>query len=175
MNTSTTSNLPRLIFCCFLVFSLDIRTIPPQGSPPMEIQQTSSVFDSQTSTIYIIGGRNFETDQDTSDIYSFNLATNQWSFVYPESSFIPDGMSDHFSYLAPNRVIYTFGVAGEKYFSDVFTFDLKTSKWGTAEIQGDDIAGRKLPTMTSFEWNGEPYIALYGGFCATEYDANLYL
>jgi hypothetical protein len=175
MNMERLLILLRILSSCSLVFSLDIRTIPPQGSPPMQILRPSSVFDSETSTIYIIGGSNGETGQDSSDIYAFSLITNQWSYVYPESQFIPVGMVNHFSYLASNRVIYTFGVAEKLYISNVYTFDLKTYQWGTTNIEGDFIAGRKFPTATSFEWNNEPYIAIYGGTCSFGFDANLYL
>jgi hypothetical protein len=137
--------------------------------------RSSTVFDPVTSTIYIIGGFNFDKGRDTSDIYTFNLVTNQWSYLEPESEFVPDGIEQHFSYLASNRVIYTFGAAGDRFYSEILTFNLNNSQWGTINLQGDSISGRKFPTATSFTWNNTNYIAIYGGYAGKGYDANLYL
>jgi hypothetical protein len=141
----------------------------------MNVMRSSAVFDTATSTIYLIGGFNFDKNMDTADIYTFNLITNQWSFIVPQSEFIPDGIEQHFSYLAPNRVIYTFGVAGKRYYSEILTFNLNNKQWGTTNFQGDSIPGRKFPTATSFTWNNTDYIALYGGYIESGYDSNLYL
>jgi hypothetical protein len=159
-----------------IVYPIKITAIPPQGSPPMSIMLTSSVFDPETSTIYIIGGYSEERGKDISDIYSFSLVTNQWSILMPESEFIPAGMHNHYSYLGLNKVIYVFfGETGPNIISNVFTFELSTLRWGITEIIGDYISGRTFSSITSFSWNNESFIAVYGGFDRDSYDENLYL
>ena len=165
-----------VIFTSSICLSLKIESIPPQGSPPMNLFLTSSVYDPSTSSIYIIGGYSQEKQHDISDIYSYNLLTNKWSHIIPESDFVPYGLDQHYAYLGQNRVIYIFfGISQDRCISDVFTYDLQSNTWDKTKIAGDYITGRTGYSITSFTWNSIDYIAVYGGFDNFNYDSNLYL
>jgi hypothetical protein len=162
--------------CFFLVTSMKIQSIPSQGSPPMSLSYTSGVYDSSTSTIYIIGGFSQQTNSDTSEIFSYSLLSNTWSEVTHTSQFVPNGIKQHYCYLTKNRVIYSFfGTSMSRGISEVLTFDLKTSKWGVLNMIGYMIEPRTDFVAASFVWNGNETMAVYGGFTNSAYDVNLYL
>ena len=170
------SSIFSFLFFLSVSSSLNIEKIPAQGSPPMNLLYSSSIYDASSSSIYVIGGLSKDSNSDTSSIYSYNLLTNSWSSIIPESEFIPEGIERQYSYLTSNRVIYNFfGISNSRYFTDVLTFDLKTKMWNKALLTGDHISGRMEYSATSFVWNGQEIIALYGGFTQTNYDCNLYL
>jgi hypothetical protein len=158
------------------VYSIKIQSIPPQGSPPMSLSYTSGVFDPSTSTIYVVGGFNLQKNADTAEIFAYSLISNTWSEVTPASQFVPNGIEQHYCYLTKDRVIYSFfSTSMSRGMTDVLTFDLKTSKWGTLSLTGYVMKPRKRFITANFIWNGNETIAVYGGFTNFGYDANLYL
>jgi hypothetical protein len=155
---------------------MKIQSIPPQGSPPMNLLYSSGVFDPSTSTIYVVGGFSQQTNSDTSEIFAYSLISNTWSEVRPASQFVPDGIEQHFCYLAKNRVIYSFfGTSMARGISEVLTFDLNTYYWGTVRLSGYYIEARTNYLIAKFVWDGNDTLAVYGGFANTIYDSNLYL
>jgi hypothetical protein len=158
------------------VSSMKATLIPPSGSPPMNILYSCSVFDPQTSSIFIIGGQNQYTGQDTADVYSYNLQTNTWAQIVRTSEFAPNGIEMHYCYLSKQRVVYVFfGSSNQLCFNEVFTFDLSSYGWNTVKLTGNAIEGRTSFLTSSFLWNNEETIAIYGGYTNSGFDDNIYL
>jgi hypothetical protein len=159
-----------------IVTSMKVASIPSNGSPPMNIIYSCSVFDPQTSSIFIIGGQNQYTSQDTSDVYSYNLLTNTWSQVVRNTEFSAYGLKLHYCYLTKQRVVYVlFGSSNQLCFTEVLTFDLNSLIWSIATLTGDFMEGRTNFLASSFIWNNTETIAIYGGYTNSGYDDNIYL
>ncbi|OMJ73275.1 hypothetical protein SteCoe_28088 [Stentor coeruleus] len=165
-----------LNFLLCLSYSFNIETIPPQGSPPIKIQSTSSVYDSYTSSIITIGGYSLESLSETINIYTFNLLTFKWGEIIPESDYVPLGVQEHYLYLTSSRkILLFFGSSQSKFKADVLSFDLKTYIWEKNKMTGDPISGRVFFSYCNFVYNGINYLAIYGGFDRDIYDNELYI
>ena len=159
-----------------LVESIHIETVPSQGSPPDYILLSSSIYDNYTSSIFIIGGKNSVTYKETSEIYTYNLSSNKWGTVVPESNYIPSGLQYHYLFLNSNRVILSFfGIENGRYLSEVPTFDLTTLTWNKAQLTGDHITGRAFYGACNFIYNNTEYVAIYGGWDRDGFQGSLYL
>ena len=170
------SQLLLIIQLLFLTQSFKISTIPPQGPPPPLLYSSASVYDELTNCIIIIGGINSETNTETSEIHRFNLTSNKWDEILPESEFVPSGFSFHSLTLAYDRVIYVFlSSSGSRFISNLLTFDLKRNIWETKQLTGEIISGRKQCGFVNFNYQNINYVAIIGGYDNNGYDSSLYL
>jgi hypothetical protein len=177
MSVCHSSILPFLLqFFLLLVTPLKIEKIPPQGYSPQQVEDSCGVYDSFSSSFYIIGGSDKYTNTDSSTIYSYSLLDQSWMTIVPESNFFPEGFSQHYCYLTKERLVYVlFGHFHSRCYNDIFTFNLQTRVWGVVQMTGDTINGRSDFLKTEFIWNNTEMLAIYGGFTNSYYDSNLYL
>ncbi|OMJ95574.1 hypothetical protein SteCoe_990 [Stentor coeruleus] len=165
-----------LIIVIDSIISLEISLLPSQGPNPPLITYSNAVYDETTSTLITIGGFNTESKKLTSEIYTFSLLNNTWGEIIPESEYIPEPFQEHYLYMTKSRVILVLFPNTEKgLVSDIFAFDLKTSKWEKNTLTGESISSRSHSSICSFTHNDTDYIAVYGGFEKFGYDENLYL
>lgn len=164
------------LFVLVLNFSLEITLLPSQGPNPPHLTYSSVVYDQNTSTLITVGGFNTESKKLISEIYTFDLLNNTWGEIIPESEYIPEPFQENYLYLTKSRVILIlFPNTNQGLISDVFAFDLITSKWEIKTLTGEPISSRSHSLICSFYHNDTDYIAIYGGFEKSEYDENLYL
>jgi Kelch motif len=165
-----------IVIAFIKALAITVESIPSQGSPVSKLYYHSTVYEDESSTIYILGGTDSARDMETNGIYTYNISTNKWAQISPESDFIPSGFQHHVSYINNNQEILTFfRTSSSQYLSDVLVFDIKTYFWSTKVLMGDVIKGRKLYSSCRLLYNNVDYMALYGGFTRDGYDSNLYL
>ena len=138
--------------------AISIKTLPETQAPPSPMIGSSAVYHKESNLIYIIGGDVVETDLKTSDVYSFDLKTKQWSRVMIGSEFIPAFFTFHQAYLNSNDEILVFSVNHE-----VYKFNLKTLGWSYDYLKGDLMKSTSLPSFTYMKYNSTDYIVKFGG------------
>jgi Galactose oxidase, central domain len=165
-----------VILLILSVYAFKVEQIPSQGSPPPKYENTASVYDNITNSIYIIGGLDSETSKAVNEINVFSLSTLTWSIITPESDYVPEGFQQHSLYINNNReILVLFGMSNSRYIKDVYIFNIEKYEWSVKQIDGDIITGRIAFSSTSFYYANIYYVAVYGGFDRNGYDTNLYL
>ena len=148
---------------------ISIKTIPETQTPPSPMIGSSAVHHKESNLIYVVGGQVVETDLKTSDIYSFNLKTKQWSRILIDSEYVPSFLVFHYSYLNSHDEILVFTKNYE-----VYKFNLKTLGWSYDYIRGDLMKSTALPSFTYMNYNSTEYIVKFGGI-TTHLTNELYL
>ena len=148
---------------------ISIKTIPDTQAPPSPMIGSSAVYHKESNLIYVIGGNVVETDLKTSDVYSFDLKTKEWSRVLIGSEFVPAFFTFHQTYLNSNDEILVFSVNHE-----VYKFNLKTLGWSYSYMTGDLMKSTSLIAFTSMNYNSTDFIVIFGGI-ATNLMNTLYL
>ena len=166
------------MFYFFLVLSavsFEISMIPPTGTPPDRKMYSSAVYDSQYNRIITIGGYNLNENEYFSSINTYDLSTNLWGEIFPESFNLP-GICLLSLYLRNDRkVLAFFGQKQDGFSSQVFSFDLNTYLWNTETLSGDSILGRYYNGFTYFTSSNTTYLAFFGGLTHKGADNNLFL
>lgn len=109
--------------------------------------------------IYIFGGRQGTIVLD--DMYKFNVDSEKWSRVIFKGDTIPDARAGHtMNAFAGSKLIIVGGSNWEKYFSEVYVFDIPSKVWIKCGFTGIIPVGRFWHTAIVYE---EELIVIGGG------------
>lgn len=164
----------------FLFFSLataiEYTKIPTTGSPPSRTTAAAAVYDPILNQIITFGGFNYQLNSVSSTLNSFSLETLTWKEITPHSKMIPPGLESTKLYLRPDRklfVLYGSGTSGIN--NEIYCFNLITFIWTIQETTGDSIYGRDHFAFTSYEYEGNHFLAIFGGLTQIGLNMDLYL
>ncbi|KAG2392531.1 hypothetical protein C9374_011256 [Naegleria lovaniensis] len=109
--------------------------------------------------IYIFGGRQGTIVLD--DMYKFNVDSEKWSRIIFKGDTIPDARAGHtMNAFAGSKLIVVGGSNWEKYFSEVYVFDIPSKVWVKCGFAGIIPVGRFWHTTVVYE---EELIVIGGG------------
>ena len=77
-----------ILFIC-LVHGMEIARIPSTGNPPNRRYLTSTAVDTFLNRLIIFGGYDVILGSAVSSLITFDLNTNSWGEIFPESSIFP--------------------------------------------------------------------------------------
>lgn len=102
----------------------------------------------------------------TNSLYIFSLSTLTWGQLYSESLYIPPSINDPILYLRSDNVFLSvFGIINTGYISDFLLYNITSRSWSLAEFP-KTLQGRAHSAYTTLEWEGQEYLAIYGGYLA---------
>eukprot|EP01060_Flectonema_neradi_P037606 TRINITY_DN7614_c0_g1_i1.p1 TRINITY_DN7614_c0_g1~~TRINITY_DN7614_c0_g1_i1.p1 ORF type:complete len:414 (+),score=45.68 TRINITY_DN7614_c0_g1_i1:49-1290(+) len=128
--------------CLNDIYSLDLNTyiwskITPTGQSPCARGGHSSVV--HNNSLLIFGGWDTSLKYHN-DVWKlvcdFQNSIFKWVQVTPTTSTIPGGRVGHRSVLCNNKMIVFGGYGSDRYWNDVYTFDLRTNSWAELDIPG---------------------------------------
>lgn len=165
-----------LILLLSLVVAIEYSKIPSTGSPPSRTTAASAVYDPMINRIITFGGFNYQLNSVSSALNSFSLETLTWGEISPHSKVVPPGLESTQLYLRSDRKLFVFygsGTSGTS--NEIYCFNLLTFLWTVQETTGDTVYGRDHFAFTSYEYEGENFVAIFGGLTQFGLDMNLYL
>ena len=165
-----------LFFILCVAQGLDLTKIPSTGNPPNRRFLTSTAVDSEKNRLIIFGGFDIVLESCVSSMITFDLTSNTWGEILPESMIIPlptMGAAVHIR--SDRKFLVLFGETDSGISSGVYTFDLNTNVWNIERLVGDSIMGRSQAAYTSFVFSGKNYLAVFGGITSNGTDNQLFL
>jgi hypothetical protein len=159
-----------------IVVAIDYLKIPTTGSSPSRTTASAAVYDPIDNIIITFGGFNYQLNAMSSALKTFSLQTLTWGELTPHSNLIPPGLESTQLYLRSDRKLFVFfgsSTAGTS--NEIYCFNLKNFIWTIQELTGETIYGRDHFGFTSFEYNGDNYVAIFGGLTHKGLDNTLYL
>ena len=160
----------------FLVQGMDITKIPSTGNPPNRRFLTSTAIDKALNRLISFGGFDTVLQSYVSSLITFDLNTNSWGEIFPESLIIPQSSMATIVYIRSDRkMLLLFGENDSGISSGVYTFDLTTYYYRIEYLLGDPILGRTHSASTSFTYLNASYLALFGGVTRNGVENDLYL
>ena len=155
---------------------MEISKIPSTGNPPNRRYQTRTVVDTSLNRLITFGGYDTVIQDCISSLTTFDLNTNSWGEIIPESSSYPQSAMGAIVYLRSDRkLLVLFGETDSGISSGIYTFDLNTYYWKIEYLLGDPIMGRAYAGSTSFTYQDTTYLGIFGGITRDGTDNKLYL
>ncbi|OMJ82365.1 hypothetical protein SteCoe_16966 [Stentor coeruleus] len=163
---------------CFLKISLayEISKIPSYGSPPSRLTGATAVYDEVENRIITFGGFDYQLNQASSEIKTFDLTSLEWGILTSHSNIVPPGLDFACMYLRDDRKLFVFfGMSSIGNNNEVYSYNINTYTFKIEKIKGFNMLGRTLYAFTSFSYNNTNYVGIFGGIMITGLDYNLYL
>lgn len=159
-----------------LAFAFEITKIPLTGSPPSRLSGSTAVYDELKNQIITFGGFDYQLNQYSSELKTFNLTSLEWGILTVHSSIVPPGLESAQMYLREDRKLFVFfGSSSIGTSNEVFSYDLLRYVWKIEELIGYRMLGTFRPGFTPFNYNSTNYVGIFGGLTADGLDHNLYL
>lgn len=153
-----------------------VKPIPESGTPPPRSYQVSGLYNSQENTIITFGGYSLDDKAYSNSFNTFNLTTETWGRVIPESVILPPGLASAHLYMRNDgNILVFFGEKDQGISSNVFSFNWHTLSWNLEKLSGDTIPGRRHYGYCSFDYDNKKYVALYGGITYKGVSNDLYM
>jgi hypothetical protein len=149
------------------VISISVKHIPESGTPPSFRSFSVLTLDSRGNKLYMYGGK---SEISYSDMWEFDLSTNQWAEIQPGSVLTPGIRSNtYLTTLEDQRKIVLFGgdlPTGPT--SDVWLFDIENEyvmfiQWKLVDPIGKPPPRAYYRAVCDYFHEGRHYIAVYGG------------
>lgn len=159
-----------LVLLILKAYAITLKSIPETFAPPPAMISSTAIYDSQTNTLYSIGGDQSQNTKYISTIFSFDLTSKQWKKIIHQSEYAPQYIIKHGSYLRKDRKILNFG-----FWSEIFFYSLDVDEWTKTEAQGERMEALSSFGYTSFTYNDTEYIAIFGGVGKSGFSGDLFL
>ncbi len=126
------------------MISVSVKHIPQSGTPPPFRSLSALTLDSKGNKLYIYGGK---YEREYSDMWEFDLSTNQCAEIKPESVLTPGMRSDtYLATLEDQRKIVLFGGnLPTEPTSDVWLYDIENESVIFIQWKLIDIIGKPPP------------------------------
>ena len=150
-----------LLWLLIQVNSIQITQLPKSGSSPPRLSQPSSC--KSESSLIIFGGTKQDNSQ-SSSLYTFNISTSLWTEVQPYTSKSPSQLSSSLLFMSTKQtLIVLFGINEKGISEEKFAFDFIYNSWNSVSLTGDFMIPTAYSANYKFTYNGQQFLAVYGG------------